>query len=113
MPMRIEVDLDPELKALGAPTFDEFRKNRDKYLTDDVLARADAGSTLLRPKRHIYEIEGHRTRKLEEVERIAGDYGIPIRELDYRPEIVPQAGHDYDILVKLVPKHIRDKRNEW
>lgn len=101
----------------GFPSFDEFCKNPEKWTgrPDELLASADKGSEHLKGyvQRHIYEIEGHRTTKLEDVERIANDYGIPLRSLDYRPTIIPQAGRKCDILVKFVSRVERDKRNSW
>lgn len=98
------------------PTFEEFKRNRHKYLgrDDDNLASVDRGSLVLKQvRKHIYEIEGYRCKSLEEVERVAASQGIPMRELDYRPCIIPQSGHRCDILVKFVPKHVREKRNAW
>lgn len=113
----IEIELTPELKALGAPTFQEFVKNRDKWMgkDDEKLGLADTGSQILKKhvKKHIYEIEGYRCKNLEEVERVAKSQGIPVSELDYRPEIMPMSGRKCDILVKFVPKHTRDKRETW
>jgi hypothetical protein len=113
----IEIELTPELKKLGAPTFEEFKRNREKYLgkDDDHFGRIDKGSVMLKrqEQRHIYEIEGHRCKSLEEVERVANDFGVKIKELDYRPEIIPQSGHKCDILVKFIPKYVRDRRQSW
>lgn len=98
-------------------TFDEYCRNRDKYLgkEDEQLGYIDAGSQNLkkRVQKQIYEIEGYRCKTLEEVERVARDRGIPLRELDYRPHVVPQSGGKCDILVRFLPKHTRDKRNAW
>lgn len=114
---QFNVDLGDELKGLNAPTFAEFCRNKEKWLgrADEKLALADVGSQNLKKyvQRHIYEIEGHRCKTLEEVERIATDYGIPISELDYRPEIIPLSGLKCDMLVKFVPKHVREKRDAW
>lgn len=99
------------------PSFEEFCKNRDKYLgrEDDRFAEADAGANNLKKytQRHIYEIEGYRCKTLEEVQRVANNQGIPIKSLDYRPEIIPLGGGKCDILVRFVPKHSREKRATW
>ena len=113
-----DIDIHPgeELRKMGAPTFQEFKKNREKWVgrDDDVLARADKGGNINRvTKKHIYEIEGHRCKSLEEVERVAASKGIPLRELDYQPKVIPGIGHKCDVLVKFVPKHVRDKRRNW
>ena len=104
------------MEEIQLPTFEEYKRNRDRYLgrADDILSSADAGSKLVKTvQRHIYEIEGYRCKSLEEVERVAASQGIPLAQLDYRPCIVPQSGHKCDILVKFVPKHTREKRQSW
>jgi hypothetical protein len=106
-----------DLGKWGAPSFEEFCRNRDQYLgtEDEDFAAVDAGSSTLKRqvKKHIYEIEGYRCKTLEEVERVARNQGIPIRDLDYRPELIPTGGGKCDIVVKFVPKHEREKRNAW
>ncbi len=103
------------LKLPGVPTFEEFCRNRDKYLAPvDDFDLVDKGSrTMKNVKRHVYEIEGYRAKSLEEVEKIASSQGIPIRELDYRPQIIPQGAGKCDIVVRFLPKHVRDKREAW
>lgn len=106
-----------DLTAWGAPTFEEFCRNPEKWRgrEDDSLASADVGSQTLKGmvKKHIYEIEGYRCKSLEEVERVARNQGIPIRELDYRPELIPIGAGKCDILVKFVSKQEREKRATW
>ena len=101
----------------NAPTWEEFKKNPDKYLgkSDQVLATVDKGSHNLQRvvEKYVYEIEGFRCNTLEEVERIAGDYGIPLKQLDYRPELIPQGGGKSKMLVKFVSKDMREKRALW
>lgn len=107
--------IDPT--KLGMPSFDEFAKNPEKYMgrEDDRLSEADVGASQVKHlvKRHIYEIEGYRCKTLEEVERVARNQGIPIRELDYRPSMVQAGAGKYDIIVKFVPKEMAQVRNEW
>lgn len=115
-----EIDVNDILAdphQFGMPTFDEFKKNPEKWLgrDDELLSSADVGCDRIKNvvKRHIYEIEGYRTRKLEEVERIAESQGIPLKQLDYRPQIIPLGGGYCDILVKFVSKRERQKRSHW
>lgn len=100
-----------------APTFEEFQKNRDHYLGRDFdkLSEVDNGSTMLNKliSRTRYEIEGYRCDTLEEVEKVAKNQGIPLRELDYRPQIMPIGGGKCDILVKFVSKNVREQRETW
>lgn len=101
----------------GAPTFDEFVANREKYIgrDDDRFSEADRGSSHLKSvvQRHVYEIEGYRCKTLEEVEKVARNQGINLRELDYRPEVIPLGGGKCDLLVKFISKDEREKRSNW
>lgn len=101
----------------GMPTFDEFSKNREKYMgrDDDRLMEVERGSQSMRRNvsRHIYEIEGYRCRSLEEVERIAKEMGINLRELDYRPQVQQASAGKVDLLVRFVSKATREKRKNW
>ena len=102
--------------SFGMPTFDEFCRNREKYMgrDDDRLREVDRGSqTMKRVKRHVYEIEGYRCKSLEEVERVALNQGIKLRELDYRPEVTQAGAGQFDLIVRFVSKSVRDKRNKW
>lgn len=112
------MDIASNPGAFGAPTFEEFKRNRTKYLgaEDHALASVDKGSHNLRgvlESRYEYEIEGFKCKTLEEVERIAADYGIPLRELDYRPQVIPQGGGRAKLLVKFVSKEDVAKRESW
>lgn len=99
----------------GAPTFEEFKRNRDKYLgrSDDTLSSIDKGTELLSQyvKRHIYEIAGHRCKTLEEVERIASDYNIPLN--NFTAECLPLGGGKCDFLVKFISPDERKSREDW
>lgn len=104
-------------EEFGLPTFDEFAKNRDKYMgtDEDRLLEVERGSQTMRRQvsRHVYEIEGYRCRSLEEVERIAKEQGIPLRELDYRPQKISAGAGKFDLIVRFVSKSQREKRNKW
>ena len=103
----------------GAPSFQEFKRNREKWMgrDDDKLASADEGSRVLkngnRVKKHIYEIEGHRCKNLEQVEKTASNLGLNIKDLDYRPEVLPLGGGKCDVLVKFVSREERKRRADW
>jgi hypothetical protein len=110
-----EVLEDPT--KFGMPSFDDFCKNQDKYMgrDDDVFSETDRGCQQLGRvvKRHIYEIEGYRCKTLEEVERIALDKGIKLRELDYRPQLQANTSGKLDNKVVFVSKAQREKRKLW
>lgn len=108
-------DILKDPKKFGLPTFDEFKKNPEKYLPHgDVFAQVDEAGRALKPylKKVIYEIEGYRCKTLEEVERVARSQGIPIADLDYRAVAVPQSSYTCDVLVRFLPKSKIDKINE-
>lgn len=101
----------------GAPSFEEFKRNTSKWVGrhDDTMISVEQGPQQVRKqtKKILYEIEGHRCKTLEQVERIAGDYGIPLYALDYTAAIIPQCGGECDILVKFMPKEEIKRRASW
>lgn len=118
MDQRINIDVDVNMDIPeGFPTFKEFQKNPDKWRTrkDAKFGEVDKGGSSINKitQRHSYEIEGYKCKTLEEVERVALSQGIPIEALDYRPQVIPQSGHKCDLKIVFVPKHIREKRENW
>lgn len=109
-------DVTKQLNACGFPTFDEFVKNPEILLgrEDDRLTEVDKGSTNLNrvAKKYIYEIEGHKCKTLHEVERVAKNMGINMKELDYRPVVHPNTSGSYDLKVTFISKSDMDKRNK-
>ena len=112
-----EFEINELAKSVGFPTFDEYRKNPEKYTgrADASLAEVDRGSTNLNRlvRKHIYEIEGYKCNSLEEVEKVAASIGIDLRELDYRPQVQPNTSGKFDIKVTFVSKNDREKRKLW
>ncbi len=111
-------DISEYLKKAGFPSFEEFSRNVEKYMgrDDDRLAEVDAGhgNALSKVvKKQTYEIEGYKCKTLEEVERIAKEKGIPLRELDYRPQLIPLGAGKADVLVRFVSKTKRQSRGDW
>jgi hypothetical protein len=110
-------DVMEDPKAFGMPTFDEFLKDQDTLYgkEDERLMEVDRGSSNLNRvvKRQVYEIEGYRCKTLEEVERVAKNMGINLREMDYQPQIEPNTSGKFDIKVKFVSKAQRAKRENW
>lgn len=62
--------------AFGMPTFEEFRRNKEKYVgrPDDEIAAIDRGDQNLKCRQK-YFIEGYPVSSLEKAERIALDMG--------------------------------------
>ncbi len=111
-------ELTSNPNKFGAPTFEQYKADRDKYLgrNDDTFNAIDKGSRSLGKVavKHEYEIEGFRCKSLEEVERVASEQlGINIDQLDYRPELIPQGGGKCNVLVKFISKDDREKRDQW
>jgi hypothetical protein len=110
-------DILEDPTKFGMPTFDEFRRSPEKYLgrDDERFSEVDRGSVLIQNliQKHIYVIEGYRCKSLEEVERVAADMGIPIRELDYRPQIRPTGAGKCDVVVQFVPMREIQRRKRW
>lgn len=98
----------------GIPSFDEYCRNREKFVgkDDDVLSSVDQGGVLLknRTKKIKYQIAGHRCDTLEEIERIAKNEGIAIKDLQYAAFIQPENGFDCEILVKFMSKEEYEER---
>jgi hypothetical protein len=101
----------------GAPTFEEFKRNREKYMgrDDDALASVSAGGEVSNrfTNKHIYEIEGYRCKSLEEVERVAREQGIPLRSLDFRAMLIPQGAGKGNLLIKFVSSEEIKKRGNY
>lgn len=110
-----DVYADPT--KFGLPTFDEFVKKPELLLgrDDEAFSEVEKGSTNLNRlvNKHVYEIEGYKCKTLDEVEKVAKSMGINIRELDYRPQIVPNTSGKYSIKVTFVSKKEREKRKLW
>ena len=110
-------DVMEDPKSFGLPSFDEFVKNPETLLgrDDERLQEVDRGSNNLNKvvRRQIYEIEGYRCKTLEEVERVAKNMGINLREMDYQPQVEPNTSGKFDIKVRFVSKAQRAKRQNW
>ena len=107
------MDFDSLMKdpaSFGLPTFEEFSKRPDHYVgkmrfreteTMDQLENGVRDSVLKRINKSVkHEILGYRVRTLAEVERIALDNGINLRDIKYRAAIIPMGGGDCETLVK-------------
>ena len=100
-------DFQEVCKKMGAPTFEQFCKNPDKYRkitqsVNEVLGGVDKSSQIFKEliSKQVYEIRGFRVKTLEEVERIANDHNIPLDK--YTAEIEPQGGGKCDVVVRFV-----------
>lgn len=91
----------------GMPSFEDFRKNKAKYLgrKDDEIASIDRGDTNLKCKQ-VYFVCGHRVTSLEQGERIARDMGYDFySDFQAKPQVMPDSSvRGYYIRVNFVPK---------
>lgn len=102
-------DLQTDPHRFGAPTFEEFCRNREKFMGrgDDIFTQVQNGSQVMRKmiKRQYYEIRGYKCNSLEEVERVAQNEGIALKDLSMRPELRQSyAEGKYDIVVEFVER---------
>jgi hypothetical protein len=92
----------------GAPTFEQYCANREKYLgrKDEILGVVSAGSRVLGNviMKQEYEISGYKCRTLEEVERVANSEGIPLNELTIEPDLQYEGGNKGRLIVRFVRK---------
>lgn len=104
-------DLYEDPKRFGMPTFEEFRKDPEKYKGrhDELLALADASTTVkdLRDKleTQTYKCLGYDCGKsLEKVERIAKEEGYRIDQMDMVPRIYQESNGKIKIVTEFVLK---------
>lgn len=82
-----EITLDPA--KFGAPTFDEFVRNRERYIgrQDDLAIQVDKGSFMFKKDiDYRYYIEGYRCDSLESVESTANSMGLNWGQMEISPE---------------------------
>lgn len=101
-------DVTENPAAYGLPTFQEFVKMRSKWIgsNEEVLESVDAGSKIFKKglKKFRFEFKGYRCDNLPQVEKIAIEHGLSLKELDFAPEFLPQGGGEAEILVRFFSK---------
>lgn len=100
-------DAMPALIAMGFPTFDQFRKNPDKWRkgTNEVLESADLSSVTFKDsvKRQVYMWRNKYTCKtLEQLETICKSEGYNPKDLQMRPIVKPINGTSNQGQVEIV-----------
>jgi hypothetical protein len=112
-----DLDMDSAIEFLvnrhGFPTFDEFRKNPDKWRMreDELFASADASTQTfkqaLQTQKYQWKDE-YLCDSLEQVERIAKDEGFKISDLEMQPAVRTvngtSPGGPVEIIVRFWPK---------
>jgi hypothetical protein len=96
-------------EAYGAPSFDQFVKNREKWIgrDDELMGLVDGGQSLIpgvkTQKYYFVPIVGGVNGKpvpckaLVDVERMAKDCGATLRELDIQPNIENDGAGTYTL----------------
>lgn len=113
IPETIE-DLVENPTKFGMPTFEEFIRNKKKWMgsKEDWLESIDAGDPVLKLTQRYY-VEHYRVESLEQAERIALDMGFNLYDdfvLD--PQIVQDGGRHVSE-VKFRSKRALEKRANW
>jgi len=110
-------DLIESPEKFGAPSFAQFKRNKDFWMgrDDDVLTQVDKGSRLINKglKKYRFEIEGYRCKSLEELESVILNMGLRLKDMEYKPEYVPLGGGEAEILVRFVSKDERSRREKY
>jgi len=94
----------------GVPTFEEFRKNPDKYkMPKDWLLQAisdQPGKSQIGHlvRKVVYRCLGFDCSTLEEVERVAANEGLHLTDLDIRPQMIQDLAGKYVVRVDFVRK---------
>jgi hypothetical protein len=103
-------------KAYGLPTFDEFAHKPEILLgrDDEQLASVANGTKFVREiYKHVYFLEGYRCDSLEDVERMAGNMGIAIKDLDWIPELRSAQNGKYINEIRFFHKSNMSRRKDW
>ena len=102
----------------GAPTFEEFIRNPDRYRNDSelIFSTADEGSRLLKKMtetQYYYYNWQYKTKKLEEIHKIILNEGYTLDDMDVEPQ-VQDGKMQGKIIVHVnyvLKKDIRDKKS--
>lgn len=106
-----DVYADP--KKFGAPTFEEFKANPDKWRgkTDEIFDQIDAGSKkLMDLKRMEFVVEfdhgarSYKASSLEMAERILKDEGYKVSQCEYKPDLARSHDGRYYARVIIAPR---------
>lgn len=113
------MSLDPSIedvltnpRKFGLPTFQDFASNPDRYRehwfgkSDELFGYIDKGSEILNRyfSKVRFKFKNYECDSLERVESVAKDEGLTIKELEFRPELIPQGGGKCELLAQFWPK---------
>jgi hypothetical protein len=104
-----ETEMALALKRAGFPSFEEFKRDPEKYRRskDKWLAMIDRSvnnpATRQLIEKQTYKLRGFSFDSLEKLERAAREEGVDIMKCKVMPQIIPQLAGKISILVTFVP----------
>jgi hypothetical protein len=102
-------DLLANPHKFGAPSFEEFARNPDKWRArkDHWFEAVDKGSQMIGSvvSKQKYFVEGVPCATLEKCEQHAKDLGLSIEDLEPRPQMHYMGGRDWEIHINWVKKN--------
>lgn len=117
-PFELNVDFDETIEWLtqrGFPTFEEFKKNPDKWRprSEEILESADRSSISYRArlgKQSYMWKDQIECKTLEQLQRICKEEGYDPLNLEMRPILKPRGGtgkdRRTDLVIQFWPKHL-------
>jgi hypothetical protein len=99
-------DIVANPQAYGAPTFEQFCKNPDKYRLDWAKI-ADDGASDPNFKKHLkktyYKVLGYKAETIEKAETIAKDHGLRLSSMRIAPQVEPLGGGWFNLAIEFMP----------
>lgn len=110
-----DVEVDPT--KFGFPSFEEFRKNPDKWREnpEGVFATIEKGTTIYKDyiRSHKYEVYHYRCDTLEEAQSVTRSMGFKDSELTWKANMQDLGGQKCDLLVRIMSKEDARRREVW
>lgn len=118
--MVTEEQLKSNPSKYGFPTFEEYARNPSRYVKQfrggesDALDTVANGSSLEAVRHATKDVEYHllqyKTKKLEEIERIARDNGIDLRRMKFKAIIQNMGGQSGQVVVRFMSPEEYERR---
>ena len=110
-------DVMSDPTRFGLPTFDNFKKNPERYLgqVEDLLSCLEKGSEILGGyvRKHIAYVEGYRVRSYEEAQRVLRNMGIREDDIEWTANCVNMVAGKCDLEIKIFSKASFARRKAW
>lgn len=114
MPDDIE-DLMADPAAFGMPTFDEFVRNKKRYMgsKEDILESIDRGDPVLQCKQR-YFVEHYEVKSLEQAQKLAEEMGFNLyKDFVLNPQLDRDNSGKIFSKVQFRSKRDLEKRMAW